>query len=66
VKNVLPDLHSQTYEIQIETVRQAQLQGFRVKEIPITFENRKRGKSKLTRAELQGFLSYVIESKIGL
>ena len=66
VKTVLPDLHSQTYEIQIETVRQAQLQGFRVKEIPITFENRKRGKSKLTRAELQGFLSYIIESKIGL
>ena len=64
VKNVLPNLHSQTYEIQIETVKQAWLQGFRVREFPITFENRKRGKSKLTRAEVQCFLSYVIRSKI--
>ena len=65
VKTVLPNLHSQTYEIQIETVKQARLQGFRVKEIPITFENRKRGKSKLTRAEFQGFLSYIIKCTIG-
>jgi len=65
VKTVLPNLHSQTYEIQIETVKQARLQGFRVREIPITFENRKRGKSKLTRAEFQCFLSYIIKSKIG-
>jgi len=65
VETVLPNLHSQTYEIQIETVKQAWLQGFRVREVPITFENRKRGKSKLTRAEFQCFLSYVIKSKIG-
>jgi len=65
VKTVLPNLHSQTYEIQIETVKQAWLQGFRVREVPITFENRKRGKSKLTRAEFQCFLSYVVKSKVG-
>ena len=65
VKTVLPNLHSQTYEIQIETVKQAWLQGFQIREIPITFENRKRGKSKLTRAEFQCFLSYIIKSKIG-
>ncbi len=65
VKTVLPNLHSQTYEIQIETVKQAWLRGFHVKEIPITFENRKRGKSKLTRAEFQGFLSYIIKCKTG-
>jgi dolichol-phosphate mannosyltransferase len=66
VKNVLPNLHSQTYEIQIETVRQAHLQGFRFKEVPITFVNRKLGKSKLTRAEFQCFLCYVIKAKFGL
>lgn len=66
VETVLPNLHSQTYEIQIETVKQARLQGFRVKEIPITFENRKRGKSKLTRAEFQAFLSYIIKAKVGV
>ncbi len=63
VETVLPSLHSQTYEIQIETVKQARLQGFRVKETPITFVNRKRGKSKLTRAEFKCFLSYVLRSK---
>lgn len=66
VETVLPYLHSQTYEIQIETIKQARLQGFRVKEIPITFENRKRGKSKLTRGEFQAFLSYIIKTKIGV
>jgi dolichol-phosphate mannosyltransferase len=65
VETVLPNLHSQTYEIQIETVKQARLRGFGVMEIPITFENRKRGKSKLTRAEFQCFLSYVIKTKFG-
>jgi dolichol-phosphate mannosyltransferase len=62
VKTVLPSLHSQTYEIQIETVKQARLQGFEVKEIPITFMNRKRGKSKLTRAELKSFFVYIIKN----
>lgn len=62
VKNVLPSLHSQTYEIQIETVKQARLNGFKIKEIPITFVNRKRGKSKLTATESQAFLSYIFRS----
>ncbi len=64
VKSVIKYLHSQTYEIQIETVKQAWTRGFKVKEIPITFENRKKGKSKLTRAEFQGFLSYIIRTKL--
>jgi dolichol-phosphate mannosyltransferase len=63
VKDVLENLHSQTYEIQIETVKQAGVKGFQVKEIPITFVNRKRGKSKLTKNEVQSFLSYIIKTK---
>jgi len=66
VENVIGHLHSQTYEIQIETVKQAWMRGFKVKEVPITFENRKKGKSKLTKAEFQGFLSYVIKTKAGV
>lgn len=62
VEKVLPELHSQTYEIQIETLKQARLHGFYVKEIPITFVNRKRGKSKLTAFEFQAFLAYVAKS----
>jgi len=65
VKTVLHDLHSQTYEIQIETLRQAKLKGFSVREIPITFTNRKRGKSKLTKTEFKTFLSYIIKNAFG-
>lgn len=64
VESVLGNLHSQTYEIQIETVKQARLRGFSIKEIPITFMNRKRGKSKLTTTEIKCFLFYVIKSKL--
>jgi dolichol-phosphate mannosyltransferase len=60
VRNVIEDLHSQTYEIQIETIRQAHLQGFKIKEIPITFTNRKRGKSKLALNEIKQFISYIL------
>ena len=62
VEKVLPELHSQTYEIQIETLKQARLHEFYVKEIPITFVNRKRGKSKLTVFEFEAFLAYVAKS----
>jgi len=65
IENVIGDLHSQTYDIQIETVKQARSQGFAVKEIPITFTNRKVGKSKLTLAEIRGFLSYILKAKLG-
>jgi len=62
VETVLPNLHSQTYEVQIETLKQARLYGFNVKEIPITFVNRKRGKSKLTAAESKAFLTYTVKA----
>lgn len=65
VKDVLPDLHSQTYEIQIETLKQARMKRFRVKEIPITFVDRKKGKSKLTTTEVQGFLTYILKTTVG-
>jgi len=59
VKSILGDLHSQTYEIQIETIRQAHLRKFRITEVPITFTNRKKGKSKLAINEIKQFISYV-------
>ena len=64
VRDVIKVLHSQTYEIQIETVKQAWTRGFALVEVPITFENRKKGKSKLTKAEFQGFLSYIVKAKM--
>ena len=55
IEKALPKLHSQTYEIQIETIRQAKLQNSKIGEIPIVFENRKKGKSKLTKNEIITF-----------
>jgi len=62
LKVAIGSLHSQTYEIQIETVRQALSRAFSVKETPILFVNRKRGKSKLTLSEIQSYISYVFKT----
>jgi dolichol-phosphate mannosyltransferase len=66
VRDVISNLHSQTYEIQIETVKQAWVRRFAVSEVPIVFSNRKRGKSKLSKGEVKGFLGYVIRTKFGV
>ena len=58
VQNMINDLHSETYEIQEETIRQASIKGFDVKEVPMIFINRKKGKSKLSEKEIKEFLSY--------
>ena len=62
LKVAIGSLHSQTYEIQIETVRQALLRGFSVKECPILFVNRKHGESKLALAEIQSYISYILKT----
>jgi len=60
VRGIISDLHSQTYEIQIETIRQANARGFKIREAPIVFLNRKKGKSKLSINEIRDFLSYIL------
>lgn len=64
IRKVIGSLHSQTYEIQIETIRQAVRNGFYVAEIPITFVNRKVGRSKLTLNEIRQFTFYVMKANI--
>jgi len=59
VSNIINDLHSETYEIQIETIRQSHLRKFKIGEVPITFANRKKGKSKLSFNEITQFVSYI-------
>jgi dolichol-phosphate mannosyltransferase len=61
VKEIVNDLHSQTYEIQIETIRQAFQRKFDIREVPMTFVNRKKGKSKLTPNEIGEFISYIMK-----
>jgi len=63
VREMVPDLHSETYEIQIETIRQACKRGFDVREFPMTFVNRKDGKSKLSAKEIKEFTSYIFKIK---
>jgi dolichol-phosphate mannosyltransferase len=62
LKQTIGFLHSQTYDIQIETVKQAHLQGFRMQEVPILFVNRKQGKSKLSIREIENYLSYIFKT----
>jgi dolichol-phosphate mannosyltransferase len=66
LKSAIGSLHSQTYEIQIETVRQAVLRNFSVIETPILFVNRKHGKSKLTWTEITSFISYTLKATLRL
>lgn len=63
VKSMINDLHSHTYEIQIETIRQAHTRNFKIQEAPIMFINRKNGKSKLSINEIRDFLSYIFSLK---
>ncbi len=60
VRTIVNDLHCQTYEIQIETIRQSHQRGFCISEVPMTFMNRKKGKSKLSFNEIAQFLSYIL------
>ena len=64
LRAAIGNLHSQTYEIQIETVRQAVLRNFDVKETPILFVNRKRGKSKLTWTEIKSYITYTVKAAL--
>jgi dolichol-phosphate mannosyltransferase len=62
LKTTISNFHSQTYEIQIETIRQASLRNFNVKETPILFINRKQGKSKLTWTEIKSYIAYTLKA----
>lgn len=62
LRAAIGNLHCTTYEIQIETAKQARLQGFGIREVPVLFVNRKRGKSKLSASEISGFFSYILKT----
>jgi dolichol-phosphate mannosyltransferase len=64
VREIIHDLHSHTYEIQIETIKQAHRSKFSITEIPITFVNRKRGKSKLSINEIRDFVFYMLKTML--
>ena len=59
IRAAIGSLHSYTFEIQIETLRQALYRNFIIKETPILSVNRKRGNSKLSLTEIQSYISYI-------
>lgn len=61
LKSVAQSLRSQSYEIQIEILRKALSGGFEIREMPISFVNRKRGRSKLSSTELWDYISYALK-----
>ncbi len=62
LKAAISSLHSHTYEIQIETIRQATLRNFCLKETPVLFVNRKIGKSKLSWTEIRSYMTYTLKA----
>lgn len=64
IRAAIGSLHSLTYEIQIETLRQALSRNFSIKETPILFVNRKRGESKLSLTEIQSYISYIFKAML--
>jgi len=62
VQKALPNLRSKTFEIQIETLKQAKSLNMKVAEIPIKFVNRKRGKSKLSIREIIDFSIFIAKT----
>jgi len=55
VREVLPNLESVGYDIQIEILSRAACLGFEISEKPITFRDRTTGESKLGSHDLWGF-----------
>ena len=53
------------YAFQIETVYQSVRKGFRIKEVPIVFPDRKVGTSKMSKAIVAEAFTYVIRRRLG-
>jgi dolichol-phosphate mannosyltransferase len=63
VESILPNLRSQGYDIQIETLYRSIKEGYKVVEIPIEFSPRRGGKSKLEAIETIRFFKTISSLK---
>jgi dolichol-phosphate mannosyltransferase len=61
----LDAIHLEGYAFQIETVYQAYRKGFRIKEVPIVFPDRKIGASKMSKDIVAEAFTYVIRRRLG-
>ena len=56
----LDEIVSNGYSFLIEMLYRCQRQGWRIGEVPIVFENRQRGASKISRAEILRAMQTVV------
>lgn len=61
VREVLPNLDSVGFEVQMEVLSEAAHRGFKIVEKPITFRERTEEKSKLGLREILGFARRVLQ-----
>ena len=62
IKTLLPALKGEGYEFQIETLHEASRKHLILTEIPMTFSERRGGRSKLGKKEVLRFLLYLIRN----
>lgn len=60
----LSTIKSDGYAFQVEMIYRAQKERFKIGEIPITFINRKFGRSKLGKKEILGYARFILSSKL--
>lgn len=60
----LDSIKSNGYAFQLEILSKIKKQGFRIKEIPITFRDREKGRSKLSKGEIVKF--FILSLKLFL
>src|SRR5579875_3580554 len=61
----LDAIHLEGYAFQVETVYQAYRKGFRIKEVPIVFPDRKIGTSKMSKAIVAEAFIYAVRRSLG-
>lgn len=61
---ILPNVKCNSYDFQVEMLIRAKEHGFTLKEIPIIFRERVRGKSKLGKREFSSFIKMLLRETI--
>jgi len=60
IRGILDDIDCDGYDIQIDTLMETVKRGYKVKESPITFQDRRSGESKLTVGDMWKFFKRVV------
>lgn len=64
LKRILPSVRCNSYDFQVEMLVRAKEHGFTLRETPIFFRERERGKSKLGKGEFSSFMKMLLRETI--